>query len=166
MVGASAFGRSGSAAPALLRLAGRRQECPSAGSVGLPAARKPWQGLLRTPAPAGFDSVSTRVAEAICGRPGFPAHVADSTTLLRSHFQPLRSYRAAPAPPAATLRDMSDPWEIERAVERGYRRARGEFVPDDGSAYFNRTCCCLVPAILFAVWVVIGVVGQVVARLH
>ncbi|GAA3797638.1 hypothetical protein GCM10022206_41430 [Streptomyces chiangmaiensis] len=49
-----------------------------------------------------------------------------------------------------------DPWEIERAVERGYRRAQGEYVPPDGHLPVKgiATACCLVPAILVAFWVV------------
>jgi len=54
-----------------------------------------------------------------------------------------------------------DPWEIERAVERGYRRARGEYVPDDGSGVFNKTCCCLVPAILLAIMIAFSIAVQV-----
>lgn len=49
-------------------------------------------------------------------------------------------------------------WEIERA----YRRAQGEFIPDPENGCFNITCCCLVPAVIFAIFMTIATVSAVV----
>ncbi|WP_328506007.1 hypothetical protein [Streptomyces sp. NBC_00391] len=59
-----------------------------------------------------------------------------------------------------------EPWEIEQAVERGYRRARGEYIPSGGSPNLNpKTCCCLVPAILFALTILGGILSPLLFQL-
>ncbi|WP_159012155.1 hypothetical protein [Streptomyces sp. NRRL F-5123] len=59
-----------------------------------------------------------------------------------------------------------EPWEIEDAVERGVRRARGEYVPTGWSPKLNpKTCCCLMPAILLAVTIIGGILAPIIFRL-
>ncbi|MFJ7898831.1 MULTISPECIES: hypothetical protein [Streptomyces] len=60
-----------------------------------------------------------------------------------------------------------EPWEIRRAVEEGVRRANGEYIPPaPGSQFFSaRVCCCLVPAIIMAVMVVVGVLAPILFEL-
>ncbi|MFF3676454.1 hypothetical protein ACFYYS_21090 [Streptomyces sp. NPDC002120] len=52
-------------------------------------------------------------------------------------------------------------WEMEKA----YRRAQGEFIPEaDRFPCINTACCCLVPAIAFAFFVLMSVVAAVFGR--
>ncbi|QTI49990.1 hypothetical protein JYK04_07864 [Streptomyces nojiriensis] len=49
-------------------------------------------------------------------------------------------------------------WDMEKA----YRRAQGEFIPpDEGDSCSSTACCCLLPAIAFALFMVIVTVVAV-----
>ncbi|MFB7177306.1 hypothetical protein ACFCYI_06335 [Streptomyces sp. NPDC056257] len=50
-------------------------------------------------------------------------------------------------------------------MEKAYRRAQGEFIPEaDRFPCINTACCCLVPAIAFAFFVLMSVVAAVFGR--